>query len=69
MPHFHGNEPAAKSRRLPRVRPWIWPMVLAGMSLFGLLSALIGHGGARRELSWIALSFPLLILAIHLRRA
>jgi hypothetical protein len=38
---------------------WRWPLVLAGLTLFGMLSALLGEGGAWWVLSWIALAAPL----------
>ena len=31
---------------------WRWPLVLAGLTLFGLLSALLGEGGVWWVLSW-----------------
>jgi hypothetical protein len=34
---------------------WRWPLVLAGLTLFGLLSALLGEGGVWWVLSWAAL--------------
>jgi hypothetical protein len=41
---------------------WRWPLVLAGLTLFGLLSALLGEGGVWWVLSWIALAVPLLTI-------
>jgi hypothetical protein len=41
---------------------WRWPLVLAGLTLFGLLSALLGEGGLWWVLSWIALAVPLLTI-------
>jgi hypothetical protein len=41
---------------------WRWPLVLAGLTLFGLLSALLGEGGVWWVLSWIALAVPLLAI-------
>ncbi len=35
---------------------WGWPLVLAGLVTFGLLSALLGQGGIWWVLSWIALA-------------
>lgn len=39
---------------------WHWPAALALLTLFGLLSALLGEGGIWWVLSWIALGIPLL---------
>jgi hypothetical protein len=44
-------------------RIWRWPTVLALLTVFGLLSALLGEGGVWWALSWIALSLPLLVIA------
>ena len=49
-------------------RVWRWPTVLALLTLFGLLSALLGEGGVWWGLSWIALSLPLLVIAVCLFR-
>ena len=49
-------------------RVWRWPMALALLTLFGLLSALLGEGGMWWGLSWIALSLPLLVIAVCLFR-
>lgn len=46
-------------------RQWGWPIILAGLTLFGLLSALLGEGGIWWWMSWIALSVPLLVIARH----
>ena len=46
---------------------WRWPMVLAALTVFGLLSALLGQGGVWWALSWIALSIPLVVVAIASR--
>ena len=40
---------------------WRWPLVLAGLTLFGLLSALLGEGGVWWALSWAALAVPLVL--------
>jgi hypothetical protein len=44
-------------------RIWRWPVVLAALTVFGLLSALLGHGGLWWVLSWAALAVPLLVIA------
>jgi hypothetical protein len=38
--------------------PWTIPALLALVTLFGLLAALIGEGGIWWALSWAALAFP-----------
>lgn len=40
---------------------WRWPVAIAALSMFGLLSALLGQGGIWWDLSWVALSIPLLV--------
>lgn len=40
---------------------WRWPSVIAALSTFGLLSALLGQGGIWWALSWVALAIPLLV--------
>ncbi len=44
-------------------RQWGWPIGLALLITFGLLSALLGEGGIWWPLSWLALAIPLLTLA------
>ena len=46
-------------------RQWGWPVALAVLTMFGLLSALIGEGGIWWALSWIALTVPILVIAWH----
>lgn len=41
---------------------WRWPLALAALTIFGLLSALLGEGGIWWALSWLALSTPLLVI-------
>ncbi|WP_213774030.1 hypothetical protein [Bradyrhizobium sp. dw_78] len=43
-------------------RVWRWPMVLAVLTVFGLLSALLGQGGIWWALSWAALASPLVVI-------
>jgi hypothetical protein len=43
-------------------RIWGWPCLLAALSVFGLLSALLGQGGIWWLLSWIALATPLAVI-------
>lgn len=47
---------------------WRWPALLAACSLFGLSSALLGQRGLWLPLSWVALSAPLVVVAISLLR-
>lgn len=49
-------------------RQWLWPIVLAVVTVFGLLAALIGEGGVWWALSWLALAVPLLVIAKMLSR-
>jgi dolichyl-phosphate-mannose--protein O-mannosyl transferase len=48
---------------------WRWPLLLAGLTLFGLLSALLGEGGMWWVLSWIALATPLVVAVVCLVRS
>ncbi|OPY99564.1 hypothetical protein A5906_28130 [Bradyrhizobium sacchari] len=48
---------------------WRWPVLLAVLSLFGLLSALLGQTGVWLPLSWIALATPLAVAAICVVRS
>jgi hypothetical protein len=50
------------------VRVFGVPALLALLTLFGLLSALLGQGGVWHVLAWIALCIPLAVLAWHLAR-
>jgi len=45
-------------------RIWRWPFALALLTLFGLLSALLGQEGLWWALSWVALAIPLLVIAL-----
>jgi dolichyl-phosphate-mannose--protein O-mannosyl transferase len=49
-------------------RIWRWPLVLAGLTTFGLVSALLGQSGIWWGLSWIALSIPLVVIVACLHR-
>jgi len=50
-------------------RVWRWPVLLAALIAFGLLSALLGEGGVWWPLSWIALSIPLAVVAVCILRS
>lgn len=41
---------------------WRWPLVLAAVTVFGLLAALLGDHGAWRILSWLSLAAPLAVI-------
>lgn len=53
------------SRR--QVHVWRWPMALAALSVFGLLSALLGQEGVWWVLSWIALVIPVGVILFFSR--
>ncbi|WP_061029471.1 hypothetical protein [Bradyrhizobium sp. CCH5-F6] len=42
----------------PKPTPWTIPALLALVTLFGLLAALIGEGGIWWPLSWATLTVP-----------
>ena len=44
---------------------WGWPMLLAILTAFGLLSALLGTG-IWHWLSWVAIAIPLLMIGYYL---
>ena len=48
---------------------WRWPSLLAVLSIFGLLSALLGQTGFWLPLSWMALAAPLAVAAICIVRS
>lgn len=48
---------------------WRWPGYLAALTVFGLLSALLGQGGVWWAMSWIALAIPLVVIAICVQRS
>jgi hypothetical protein len=48
---------------------WRWPIGLALLTLFGLLSALLGQHGIWHGLSWAALAIPLAVITGHIVRA
>ncbi|WP_398474806.1 hypothetical protein [Tardiphaga sp.] len=50
------------------MRQWLWPIVLAMVTVFGLLAALVGEGGTWWALSWLLLAVPLLVIAKALSR-
>ena len=48
---------------------WQWPTIFAALTIFGLLSALLGEGGVWWALSWAALTSPLLAIAVCVFRS
>jgi hypothetical protein len=54
---------ASQSRQRGFAGPiWTVPLILAALTLFGLLAALLGQHGIWWVLSWIALTIPLLVI-------
>ena len=51
------------------MKVWRWPMLLAVLTVVGLLSALLGEGGPFWFVSWIALSLPLLAIVLAVLRS
>ena len=51
------------------MKVWRWPTLLAALTVIGLLSALLGEGGPFWFVSWIALSIPLLAIALAVLRS
>ncbi|WP_322516635.1 hypothetical protein SR870_03360 [Rhodopseudomonas palustris] len=43
-------------------RQWLWPLILAASTVFGLVAALVGEGAVWLGLSWATLSMPLLTI-------
>jgi len=63
------TEAAASPRRSTAWRVFRIPALLAAVSIFGLISALLGDG-IWNGLSWVALGVPLLVVAyFSLKRA
>ena len=50
-------------------RQWLWPIVLAAVTVCGLLAALVGEGGIWWALSWLMLTVPLLVIARYVKAA
>ncbi|WP_027582867.1 hypothetical protein [Bradyrhizobium sp. Ai1a-2] len=47
---------------------WRWPAVLAGLTLAGLLSALLGQHGIWLVISWVLLAIPPVVIVGCLQR-
>lgn len=56
-----------KTQRNNFSKIWTAPLVIAGISIFGLLSALLGTG-IWHWLSWLATLSPLLVFAICVKK-
>jgi hypothetical protein len=50
-------------------RIWRWPLAIALLSVFGLLSALLGDGGIWWLFCWIALALPLGLIGWFVARS
>ncbi|CAI9120373.1 hypothetical protein [Brytella acorum] len=61
--------PSLSSASRAPVAVWPWPMALGLLTVFGLLSALLGQHGVWLALSWITLSVPLVVTLACLIRA
>ena len=61
------SQPVSTSRH--PVAVWPWPIALGLLTVFGLLSALLGQHGIWLALSWAALSVPLIVTFVCLFRA
>ncbi len=44
------------------LRVWSWPLVIAALTVFGLLSALLGQHGIWLWLSWASLLMPIAVI-------
>ncbi|GAN88367.1 hypothetical protein LU298_16200 [Komagataeibacter intermedius] len=67
-PEIPMPSPPVSASRHP-VAVWPWPIALGLLTIFGLLSALLGQHGIWLALSWAALSIPLIVTVICLIRA
>ena len=54
-------------RNNPFFRRWGMPLIMAALTIFGLLSALLGTE-AWQALAWLALAVPLLVLVRYVLR-
>jgi hypothetical protein len=53
--------PSSRRSSHRSIRIWRWPAALAILTVFGLMSALLGQGGIWWTLSWLALATPLAV--------
>ena len=50
-------------------RIWKWPLVLAVLTVFGLLAALLGQDALWWAVSWATLAAPLVVIAFCVWRS
>lgn len=50
-------------------RLWKWPLVLAALTLFGLLAALLGQDAVWWIASWVTLAAPLAVIVLCVLRS
>ncbi|AHI24663.1 hypothetical protein BGC31_05655 [Komagataeibacter xylinus] len=67
-PEIPMPSPPVLASRHP-VTVWPWPIALGLLTIFGLLSALLGQHGIWLVLSWAALSIPLIVTVAYVLRA
>ena len=67
-PEIPASSQAVSTSRRP-VAVWPWPIALGLLTIFGLLSALLGQHGIWLALSWAALSIPLIVTVACLLKA
>jgi hypothetical protein len=51
------------------VRLWKWPLVLAALTVFGLLAALLGQDAVWWVASWATLAAPLAVIVLCILRS
>lgn len=50
-------------------RIWKWPLILAALTVFGLLAALLGQAAIWWAASWAALATPLVVVLVCVLRS
>lgn len=50
-------------------RQWLWPIVLAVVTIAGVIAALVGESGLWWASSWLMMSVPLVVMAYYLMAA
>jgi hypothetical protein len=48
---------------------WAMPIALAVVTLLGLMSAIMAHGGVWHWVSWLALAWPIYLMIKHSAKA
>lgn len=56
------------SHRRSHLEIWRWPTMLGGLTIAGLLAALLGQQGVWLPLSWALLTVPLVVILAGLHR-